>query len=50
MNQVLKFKTTLSCNGCKTKVGQFLNEADFPTIHMGLHFGKILIRDGKYFV
>ncbi len=28
MNQVLKFKTTLSCNGCKTKIGQFLNEAE----------------------
>ncbi len=25
------------------------NEADFPSIHMGLHYGKILIRDGKYF-
>jgi class 3 adenylate cyclase len=25
------------------------NEADFPSIHIGLHFGKILIREGKYF-
>jgi class 3 adenylate cyclase len=25
------------------------NEADFPSIHMGLHYGKILIRDRKYF-
>lgn len=25
------------------------NEADFPSIHLGIHFGKILIREGKYF-
>ena len=25
------------------------NENDFPSIHIGLHFGKILIREGKYF-
>jgi class 3 adenylate cyclase len=25
------------------------NEAEFPSIHIGLHFGKILIREGKYF-
>ncbi len=28
MNQVLKFKTTLSCNGCKSKIAPFLNEAE----------------------
>ncbi len=28
MNQILKFKTTLSCNGCKSKLAPFLNEAE----------------------
>ena len=28
MNQTLKFKTSLSCNGCKSKLAPFLNEAE----------------------
>lgn len=28
MKQVLKFKTTLSCNGCISKLTPFLNEAE----------------------
>ena len=28
MKQELKFKTSLSCNGCKSKLAPFLNEAE----------------------
>lgn len=28
MKQILKFKTTLSCNGCKSKLAPFLNDAE----------------------
>ena len=28
MNQTLKFKTSLSCNGCKSKLAPFLDEAE----------------------
>jgi copper chaperone CopZ len=28
MNQILKFKTTLSCHGCKSTVAPYLNEAE----------------------